>query len=179
MGRHLTGGNKETFYLGSHGKAWNKIRELFPDKIFSLDQKSSDRAGYKIYRNVDEYYDYICDLEDRLEINIKEGNQTINLWINKEDLDVKGSEPAAQHKIINSEVAGICNKMTNEEALETIKIAISALEKQIPKKPKVLKVHEISNYKYGECQCGEHIMDDEKYCSSCGQALDWSNSDAE
>ena len=58
-------------------------------------------------------------------------------------------------------------------------LAISALKKQIPKKPKVLKVHEIPNYKYGECQCGEHIMDDEKYCSSCGQALDWSNSDAE
>ena len=86
--------------------------------------------------------------------------------------------------------------MTNEEAMKTIKIAIaevewnypmdyviafetaiSALEKQIPEKPKVLKVHEISNYKYGECQCGEHIMDDEKYCSNCGQALDWGDSE--
>ena len=62
--------------------------------------------------------------------------------------------------------------MTYEEAIE---IATTAIEKQIPKKPKVLKVHDISGYKYGECYCGEHIMDDEKYCSNCGQALDWSD----
>lgn len=87
--------------------------------------------------------------------------------------------------------------MTNEEAIKTIEIAIadvewnypmdyaiafenaiSALEKQIPKNPKILKVHDISKYKYGECQCGEHIMDDEKYCSNCGQKLNW-ESDAE
>ncbi len=60
------------------------------------------------------------------------------------------------------------------EYAEAFEIAISALEKQIPKKPKVLKVHDISGYKYGDCHCGEHIMDDEKFCSNCGQALDWS-----
>lgn len=82
--------------------------------------------------------------------------------------------------------------MTNEEAIEilqeerdyaqfpqyvkkAIEIATAAIEKQIPKKPKVLKVHDISGYKYGECYCEEHIMDDEKYCSNCGQALDWSD----
>lgn len=60
---------------------------------------------------------------------------------------------------------------------EAVKLAISALEKQIPRKPKVLKVQEISGYKYGGCECGEHIMDDEKYCSNCGQALDWSDTE--
>lgn len=82
--------------------------------------------------------------------------------------------------------------MTIEEAIKTIEIAIaeveweypmeyaiafemaiSALKKQIPKKPKVLKLQEVSDYKYGDCECGEHIMDDEKYCSNCGQAIDW------
>lgn len=58
-------------------------------------------------------------------------------------------------------------------SLPPLKVAISALEKQIPKKPKILKVHYISNYKYGECQCGEHIMDDDNYCSNCGQKIDW------
>lgn len=56
-------------------------------------------------------------------------------------------------------------------------MACKALEKQIPKKPKVLKVHDISNYKYGDCECGEHICDDEKYCSSCGQAIDWGDNE--
>lgn len=51
--------------------------------------------------------------------------------------------------------------------------AISALEKQIRKKPKILKVHEISGYKYGDCECGKHITDDHNFCSNCGQALDW------
>ncbi len=55
-------------------------------------------------------------------------------------------------------------------ALET---ALLALEKQMPKEPKVLKTHTLSGYKYGICCCGEHIMDDEKYCSNCGQAIEW------
>ena len=61
-----------------------------------------------------------------------------------------------------------CDK--NDDEYKTI---VSALEKQIPKKPKVLKVHDISNYKYGNCECGEHIMDDHQYCSNCGQKIDW------
>ena len=60
---------------------------------------------------------------------------------------------------------------------EAVKLAISALEKQTPKKPKVLKVQEVSGYKFGGCECGEHIMDDEKYCSNCGQAIDWSDTE--
>ncbi len=84
--------------------------------------------------------------------------------------------------------------MTNEEAIEilkhehdyaqllsyvneALKTAVSALEKQTPKKPKVLKVQEVSGYKFGGCECGEHIMDDEKYCSNCGQAIDWSDTE--
>ena len=60
---------------------------------------------------------------------------------------------------------------------EALEIAISAIEKQIPKKPKIMKVHEVSGYKYGKCECGEHIMDDEKFCSNCGQATDWSDAE--
>lgn len=54
-----------------------------------------------------------------------------------------------------------------------LEMAISVLGKQIPKKPKVLETDALSGYKYGNCSCGEHIMDDEKYCSNCGQAIDW------
>lgn len=83
--------------------------------------------------------------------------------------------------------------MTNEEAIEVIKhgciyrdrrggdalrVSISALEKQIPKKPNE------SRYPWAICpSCGgsvyidkvqEHIMNNENtYCEHCGQALDW------
>ena len=88
--------------------------------------------------------------------------------------------------------------MTYEEAIKTIKlavaevewnypmdyavafeIAISALEKQIPKKPINVEKH------YYECPCCKQdlgVSDDDifvyenpgkNYCDNCGQALDW------
>ena len=58
---------------------------------------------------------------------------------------------------------GGIDKMTIEEAIE----------KQIPKRPAVLKIDELSGFKYGDCIYGEHINDDENYCSNCGQRIDW------
>lgn len=79
--------------------------------------------------------------------------------------------------------------MTNEEALETLKyeieeechcgyieeemkLAISALEKQILKKP----LPENKYYGNGKCpNCNAVFLDKStKYCGNCGQALDWS-----
>jgi hypothetical protein len=58
---------------------------------------------------------------------------------------------------------------------EAISMAIEILEKRLPKKPKTLIIDKTSGVKAGNCVCGEHIMDDEKYCSNCGQAIDWSD----
>lgn len=76
-----------------------------------------------------------------------------------------------------------------EYVKEAIKIAISAIEKQIPKKP---------NYEYEQTGIGIssvirfpicpscNSIDDgeqyaaginEKFCCNCGQALDWSNTE--
>ena len=84
--------------------------------------------------------------------------------------------------------------MTNKEALEIlykgiapnptannecIKLCKSALEKQIPKKPKVI----FDEYSYFECwNCGEAIycsdeLKTHRYCLNCGQALDWGDSE--
>ena len=74
--------------------------------------------------------------------------------------------------------------MTHEEATERIKcilknnsftradknalkLAIEALEKQIPKKP---------YWEYGGCHCkscGLDVLSDEHFCPLCGQAIDW------
>lgn len=70
--------------------------------------------------------------------------------------------------------------------LETYQIAITALEKQIPRKPKMLtyKLLIEGGWKY-ECPCcgcavGENAFTDyeyierfEPYCGQCGQAIDW------
>lgn len=67
-------------------EAWTKVNEIFPTD-YAKDNDSSERAGYPIYRSTAEghYYDYICDLNNRLEINLAEGNQTINIWIIAEE----------------------------------------------------------------------------------------------
>ena len=51
-----------------------------------------------------------------------------------------------------------------EEMAEVRNIAISALEKQIPKKP---------TDKYNCPRCGEQLMGKVNCCEVCGQAIDW------
>lgn len=60
--------------------AWEEVNKIFPAD-YAEDTSSSERAGYPVYRSSIECYDYICDLGDRLEVNLKEGNKTINVWI--------------------------------------------------------------------------------------------------
>lgn len=100
--------------------------------------------------------------------------------------------------------------MTNEEAIKTIEMAIaevewnypmnyaiafetaiSALEKQIPKKPLLQDMHDgyngLLDHLYNCPICHEFICYatelriEEKfaYCPSCGQAIDWSNESEE
>lgn len=55
-----------------------------------------------------------------------------------------------------------------------IDTAISALEKQIPKKP--ISLGEDIDRDVGQCPNCKEIIDtyeDYKYCSDCGQAIDW------
>jgi hypothetical protein len=65
--------------------------------------------------------------------------------------------------------------------LQAMQVCKSALEKQIPKKP--IKIEETYNVEMGEwvadyeCpSCGNPYADD-SYCSCCGQALDWSDTE--
>lgn len=63
-------------------EAWGIVNQIFPTD-YEKDEDSSQRAGYPIYRSTADgrYYDYICDLGNRLEINLEDGNKTINVWI--------------------------------------------------------------------------------------------------
>lgn len=67
----------------------------------------------------------------------------------------------------------------------SIRMAIEALEKQVPKKPKEQGTGEKTHYKCPECgwipltiySDGYHLGNKPKYCERCGQAIDWSEED--
>lgn len=64
-------------------------------------------------------------------------------------------------------------------------IAVRAMKKQIPRKPKIIDNHwhlcpycyEKKGFSYdylvGMKQCGRDDQDDVSYCLGCGQAIDW------
>lgn len=67
----------------------------------------------------------------------------------------------------------------DEDRKLAIKTAISALEKQIPKKVNPKKVDDPFGRSGGECPvCGyARLYDNYKFCHKCGQALDWGDSE--
>ena len=75
-------------------KAWEMANQIFPTD-YEKDEESSLKAGYPIYRSTADgrHNFYICDLNDRLELNLADGNRTINIWIDceeqGEDVEVK------------------------------------------------------------------------------------------
>lgn len=79
----------ERIEVTSKKEAWEAVNRIFPSD-YSKDMGSSERAGYPVYRSETEYYDYICDLGDRLEVNLKEGCKTVNVWI----VEPKEEKPA-------------------------------------------------------------------------------------
>lgn len=70
-------------------EAWDVAMALLGGKMnYNLDKISSEKAGYDIFRSEDSYYNYICDLGDRLEVNMDSGI-TKNIWIGKQEEPTK------------------------------------------------------------------------------------------
>lgn len=78
-------------------------------------------------------------------------------------------------------ISAYANKEQCQNANKALDIAISALEKQIPKKPIIWEYHTIEspipNDDWGyECPCcGNRDIDYPEHHCECGQALDWSD----
>ena len=89
------------FYtVESMEQAWKKVNnEIFPTD-YEKDENSSERAGYPVYRSTAEghYYDYICDLGDRLEVNLSNG-ESINVWVKPEQKDAEREESEAKFEV--------------------------------------------------------------------------------
>lgn len=71
-----------------------EIAYNFYSHDFSKDEIRSAGAGYPVFAMDGSYYDYICDLGNRLECNFSNG-RTINVWIN----DIKNNEIEKNKKI--------------------------------------------------------------------------------
>ena len=67
----------------SMNEAWSTVDKIFPTD-YVQDMSSSERAGYPVYRSTaaGHYNEYICDLGDRLEVNLESG-ETVNIWIDE------------------------------------------------------------------------------------------------
>lgn len=62
---------------------------------------------------------------------------------------------------------------------EALKVAVDALEKQIPKKPIVhgyREGREVNTISFTCPVCNKHISR-ENFCKKCGQAIDWSDTE--
>ena len=47
---------------------------------YELDEASSAKAGYNIWRSTTDYREHISDLGNRIEVNTKDG-KSLNIWI--------------------------------------------------------------------------------------------------
>jgi hypothetical protein len=107
MEGHLIG-SVERKEFESELLAWDWIHENFKGKQWYHDHAAGQKDGYDIYRDIEEYYNYICCLGDRLEVNLKEDNQTINLWIKSED---NCCENYRTYEITATELDVICDSL--------------------------------------------------------------------
>ncbi len=131
--------------------AWARAKEILPAE-FKKDERASETAGYPIYRSTTEYYDYVCDLTARLEVNIRKGNKTVNIYI----------EESAEVVELNKTV-------------EELKERIFKLEKELEKEQEwepFIDPHNVSQADYDSLQKSGRKMTDieaiEYICSEFG-----------
>lgn len=103
----------------SINEAWARVNEIFPTD-YDKDERSSERAGYPIYRSRIEHYDYICDLGTRLEINLASG-RTINIWIDDSEAAAEAAEAAADVEMVeNVLTVGLFDKDSEKQEVSTM-----------------------------------------------------------
>lgn len=104
----------------NHSEAWEIVNGIFPTD-YEKDEEGSERAGYPIYRSTAEgrFYNYICDLNDRLEVNLEDGNKTINIWIKTDPAQEEKTENEKERcqviKRINRLMAWFAEEMIDQE----------------------------------------------------------------
>ena len=106
-------------------QAWKEVNKLIPND-YMKDYDASERAGYSIYRSTVEYFDYICDLGDRLEVNLANG-QTVNIWIEAPTTIEEYANCQASTITIRSYANGISKDITRNSTEDEKKILKSII----------------------------------------------------
>ena len=101
--------------VNSIAKAWEIVNEIFPTD-YAKDESSSSRAGYPVYRSTADghHYDYICDLGNRLEVNLSDG-RTINIVIEEPEKPAVPAEDTAKILYI-----GLNDKDSKRQEIDTL-----------------------------------------------------------
>lgn len=107
-------------------EAWNLANQLFPSD-YEKDAECSERAGYPIYRSTSKvlknaWYNYICDLGNRLELNLCGENWesttiNINFETREEPATAKEEKPAETTKIL---YIGLNDQNSKRQEISTI-----------------------------------------------------------
>lgn len=83
-------------------------------------------------------------------------------------------KPMSIDLVIVGDEADISGEMLMKNIKQALDMAIEALEKQIPKKPKAKDDNFAMSY--GICPNCNNIIDDwndNRFCNECGQAISW------
>lgn len=82
--------------------AWRAVNDIFPGP-YGLDAARTNGAGYDIFSADPDPRVYVCDLGDRLEVNLADG-RSVNVWIRPAE-PVK-AEPGPVEAILQRMEAG-------------------------------------------------------------------------
>ena len=109
---------KKRIEVNSKAEAWAIIDEIFPTDYIK-DEARSSSAGYPVYSSTAEghYYDYICDLNDRYEVNLSNG-KTVNVWFS--EIYMKAKELAHENMSLRQEVEDLQSDLEVEKFLNGI-----------------------------------------------------------
>lgn len=77
--------------------AWRAVNDIFPGP-YGLDEARTKGAGYDIFSADPDPRVYVCDLGDRLEVNLADG-RSVNVWI-------RPAEPGPVEAILQRMEAG-------------------------------------------------------------------------
>ena len=108
-----------------------------------------------------------------------EAKEKLRAYLKCQRLQVKGIYEDCNENLCDN--CDLCYAQGNTgEHIESVKVAIQALEKHIPKKPPVVNTPSIfiKVPLCPNCSTSEHyqpLYGKTKYCSNCGQKLDWSD----
>lgn len=138
--------------------AWNKVNQIFPTD-YEQDVQSSTRAGYPVYRSTAEghYYDYICDLGDRLEVNLDSSHlETANIWI---------EEPATEEAPVLSEERVAVAKRLQRAVFYFTEEYLKELENKA-KEDEAVAAMQANSSKDGPVQCMVLVMPESIHSST-------------